>query len=149
MPSPHHQAHNTSESPYRKRRSSKVYGRRIVLLLFVWLRMIDSGALFFVCPQLAFGLQQQVLLLLVVCAVWSTGLLFAIWFRQNWARYTLAGSIVLIVVFGLSMLPCLRDTPNPWNSVYGILGFTAAYLPVALILMASRDVCELTERRLE
>ena len=111
--------------------------------------MVDAAVLFFVCPRLAPGLQQQILLSLVVCAVWSTGLLVAVWFRQNWARYILAGSILLMVIVNLAMLPCLRDTPNPLNGVYAILGFTAVYLPVSLILVASRDIRELTERRLE
>jgi len=144
-----HQAAETFSEPPRKRRPSKNHGRLHVLLLFVSLRVIDSVILFLLAPGLAVVSKQDLALFLGTSAVWTSGLLIAIWFQQKWARYMLSASLLLVIVSCLSLLPCLRDRTNPVRDLFVILGITAVYLPVVLVLLFSRDVRRLTEERNE
>ena len=131
----------------RRHRSSAREGKLYVLLIFVWLRMIDSALLIVLCPPLPMAFKENMILAVSTGAAWTTGLLAAVWFRQDWARCLLAGSLIVTVVLSLSMLPLLRDMANPWKDFYSIIGVTAVYLPIALVLIFSRSIRKLTEGR--
>ena len=99
-----------------------------------------------VYPHLPIVHKRNLVLFLGVTAVWTSGLLIATWFRQNWAKYILVGSLLFTVVFTLSMIPGLPDVMHPKKELYVILGITAIYLPVALVLIVSKHIQKLTEQ---
>jgi len=119
-------------------------GRLYIFLLFLWLRIVDAVMILCVCPKLQVVPQRNLVLFLGVTAVWTTGLLMAIWFRQNWAKYILVGSLLFTVVFTLAMIPGLPDAIHPTQQLYFIFGVTAIYLPVALVLIISKHIQKLT-----
>lgn len=130
----------------RKRHRYRVRnGRLYIFLLFLWLRIVDIAMMLCVYPKLPIVHQRNLVLFLGVTAVWTTGLLVAVWFRQNWAKYILVGSLLFTIVFTLSMLPGLPDVMHPRNECYFILGITAIYLPVVLVLVISKHIHKLTE----
>jgi hypothetical protein len=98
-----------------------------------------------VYPKLQVVPQRNLLLFLGVTAVWTTGLLTAVWFRQNWAKYILVASLLFTVIFTLAMIPGLPDAMHPRQEFYFIIGITAIYLPVALVLIISKHIHKLTE----
>lgn len=128
----------------RRRRRAK-NGRFFIFLLFLWLRIVDITVLHCVYPKLPLIHQQNLVVFLVTTGVWTSGLLLAIWFRQSWAKYLLAASLLFTVVFTLSMIPGLPDAMHPENELLAILGITAIYLPVALVLIISKHIHKLTE----
>ncbi|MDD5351298.1 MAG: hypothetical protein PHQ12_13895 [Chthoniobacteraceae bacterium] len=151
MTSSRHSSHSHPDSPsaikIRKRRHYRVQsGRLYIFLLFLWLRIVDAAMLLCVYPKLPVLHQRTLVLFLGITAVWSTGLLIAIWFRQNWAKYILVGSLLFTVVFSLSMIPGLPDAMHPRKEFYFILGVTAIYLPVAIVLIVSKHIHKLTEQ---
>ena len=129
---------------FRKRRRKAKNGRFYVFFLFLWLRAIDAGTLYFLYPRLSIVYRRYLLVSLVAMAVWTTGLLMAIWFRQHWAKYVLAGSLLLAVASTLSMIPGLPDSIDPQKKLTLILGVTGVYLPVALMLIISKSIHKLT-----
>ncbi|MEI8234479.1 MAG: hypothetical protein WCH57_07300 [Verrucomicrobiota bacterium] len=130
----------------RRRHHRMQSGRLHLFLLFLWLRIVDSTMLLCVYPRLPIAHQRNLMLFLGATAVWTTGLLLAVWFRQNWAKYILVGSLLFTVVFTLSMIPSLPDVMHPRKELYAILGITAIYLPVALVLIISKHIQKLTEQ---
>ena len=132
-----------------KRRRKAKRGRLYIFLLFVWLRMIDTATLFFLYPRLATVYKQYLVVSIVTVAVWTTGLLLAIWFRQHWAKYLLVFTLLMAVISTLMMLPGLPDSMQPQKLVLLTMGITAVYLPVALVLIASRHIHKLTRGKQE
>jgi len=128
----------------RKRRKKVKNGRLYILLLFLWLRAIDVATLFYLYPRLSVVYKHYLVVSLVTTSVWTSGLFIAIWFRQNWAKYVLVASLLITVVSTLSMIPGLPDVMQPMKELMAILGITAVYLPVALVLMASKQIHKLT-----
>lgn len=133
----------------RKRRKRVRNGRFYILLLFLWLRFVDVTFLVCVYPRLFQNQQQSLQGDLVVSAVWTTMLLIAIWFSQNWARYLLSGSILAAVVWAASTLPGLPDSLYPRRDLLLVVGFTGSYLPVALALIVSKHIRKHTTKKLE
>lgn len=144
-----HSRHPHSDSAsivrIRKRRHYRIgNGRLYIFLLFLWLRIVDAGMMLCIYPRLPVIHKSNLVLFLGVTAVWTTGLLAAVWFRQNWAKYILVGSLLFTVVFSLSMIPGLPEALHPKQELYFILGITAIYLPVALVLIVSKHIHKLT-----
>ncbi|MCX6968219.1 MAG: hypothetical protein NTZ46_10680 [Verrucomicrobia bacterium] len=128
----------------RKRRRKAKSGRLYIFSLFAWLRLIDAATVYYLYPQLSVINKQYLIVSLVTTAVWTTGLLLAIWFRQNWARYLLVLSLLVAVISTLSMIPGLPDAMHPRKQLSMILAITGVYLPVALVLILSKSVHKLT-----
>ena len=131
----------------KKHRRKASNGRFYVFLIFLWLRMIDAATVYYLYPQLSVVYKQYLVLSLVTTAVWTTGLLLAIWFRHNWARYLLVVSLLAAVVSILSLIPGLPDAMQPKKQLTVILGITGVYLPVTLILILSKSIHKLTRER--
>ena len=127
----------------RKRKRARS-GRFYIFCLFVWLRAIDAATLHYLYPRLSIVYKGHLILSLCTSAVWTSGLLVAVWFRQTWAKYVLAASLLLTVASTLSMLPGLPDSIEPQKQLAFILGVTGVYLPVALMLIISRSIQKLT-----
>ena len=130
-----------------KRHRKAFSGRFYIFFLFLWLRAIDAATLYALYPRLAIVYKRYLILSLVTTSVWTTGLLLAIWFRQNWAKYVLVGSLLLTVISTLSMLPGLPDSVDPQKELCFIMGVTVVYLPVALFLMVSQSIHKLTREK--
>lgn len=131
----------------KRRRHRSRNGRLFIFLLFIWLRIIDVTVMRCIYPKLPVIHQQNLVIFMVTTGVWSSGLLLAIWFRQTWAKYLLAASLLFTVIFTLSMIPGLPDAMHPKDELLAILSITAIYLPVALVLMISKHIHKLTEQQ--
>ncbi|MEI6562009.1 MAG: hypothetical protein WCO68_07995 [Verrucomicrobiota bacterium] len=131
----------------RKRRKKAETGRFYIFCIFVWLRTIDAATLHSLYPELPIVYQRYLILSLVISATWNTGLLLAIWFRQQWAKYILAGSLLLTVASILAMLPGLPESTDPQKQLTFTLGVAVVYLPVALLLILSKSIQKLTFRK--
>ena len=144
---PHSQSDSEPVVRVRKRHHYRARnGRLYIFFLFLWLRIVDVAMVFFVCPRLQVVPRRTLVLFLGITAVWTTGLLIAVWFRQNWAKYILVSSLLFTIVFTLAMLPGLPDAIHPKQQFYFIFGVTAIYLPVALVLIISKHIHKLTEQ---
>ena len=128
------------------RRRKKKYGLLYLLALFFWMRAADLGLVLYFFPRLTDYQKQQLLGPLVITACWTALLLVAIALRQQWARYVLAGNLLLAVVLALSTLPGLPDSLQPGKLLYLALWATVTYLPVALVLIVSKNIQKLTEK---
>ena len=131
----------------RKRRKKAKNGRLYIFLLFLWLRAIDAATLFFLYPRLSVVYQRHLIVFLVAIAVWTTILLVAIWFRQHWAKFLLAGSLLLVVASTLALIPGLPDSADPQKQLGLSVGVTVAFLPVALMLILSKSIQKLTHTK--
>lgn len=139
-----------AKSPRRRHRHSKWRnGRFYVFLIFLWLRVADVVALTCVYPHLPSAQRPAVICWVLVTAIWSTVLLIAIWCRQKWAKFILAGSLLCTVIFVWAGIPGLPDVPHPKRDSMLILEFTIAYFPVALVLMSSHKINKLTTQSLK
>ena len=134
----------------RKRRHHRNHayqiGRLHLFLLFLWMRVWDVILIWGIAPKLSTMHRSYLMLLLGVAAVWTTGLLAAAWFRQNWARYLLALSLIVGVVISLAMIPMLPDIMHARKAFYAILIGTVLYLPVGIVLLGSRPIHKLTQK---
>lgn len=133
----------------RKRHKKARNGRLYVFLLFAWLRAIDVATVYYLYPRLPVVYKQDLVVALVTTAVWTSGLLLAIWFKQNWAKYVLVATLLTMIVSTLSMIPRLPDVMQPLKQLMVILGISVVYLPVALVLMTSRQIHKLTRGEFE
>ena len=141
---------DATRSPRRRRRHRKwKNGRFYIFLIFLWLRVVDVFILTCIYPKLPLVQKPVVIGWICVTATWSTVLLTAIWCRQKWATYVLAGSLIGAVIATLAGIPGLPDVPHPKRDFLFILEFTVAYFPVALVLIASQKINKLTTRSLE
>lgn len=131
----------------KRRRHRAKYGRLFVFGLFLWLRIVDLAVMRFLYPRLSVTYQQVIEVSLMAIGLWSTGLLAAVWFRQNWAKYVLVGTLLLIIVGSVSILPSLPDSGDSQYKLWLILSVVAVYLPVVIILVASKHIHNLTETR--
>ena len=137
---------DSSAPAKRHRRWRKKYGRFYLLGLFAWMRVADL--FFVVCFFLKMTAyqKQQFLGPMVAAATWTTILLAAIALRQQWARYVLAGGLFFAVVFAWSTLPGLPDALHPGKLLRMVVWATVTYLPVAVVLVASRNIQKLTDK---
>jgi len=133
-----------SKPRVHKRRKKAETGRFYIFCIFLWLRAIDAATLYSLYPRLSAVYKNYLIVSLVASATWNTCLLLAIWFRQHWARYVLAGSLLLTVASIFSMLPGLPEATDPQKQLAFTLGVAVVYLPVALILILSKSIYNLT-----
>ena len=133
----------------RKRHRKARNGRLYIFLLFVWLRAIDAATLLYLYPKLSVVYKHYLVVSLVTTSGWTSGLLLASWFSQNWAKYVLVASLLITVVSTLSMIPGLPDVMQPMKELMAILGIAAIYLPVALVLVISKQIHKLTRGEFE
>jgi len=132
-----------SERGARKYRRKPKSGRFYIFCMFLWLRAIDAATLHYLYPHLSPIYQRYMVVSLVTTAAWTTGLLLAIWFRHNWARYLLVATLLATVISTLAMIPGLPDTMQPKKQLSAILAITAVYLPVALVLIMPKSIDKL------
>ena len=111
--------------------------------------MIDSVLIFRIFVNMPFNLREEFLGAIISTAVLTTVLLVCTWFHQNWARYLLIIYLLGIMLFGWTLLPCLRDFQTSAVEFSDILGISVAYLLVALILISSKDIKRLISRSSE
>ena len=128
----------------RRRHKKAKTGRFYIFCIFLWLRAIDAATLYFLYPRLSVVYKRHLVLSLVISATWNTCLLLAIWFRQQWAKYILAGSLLVTVTSIFSMLPGLPEATDPQKQIAFTLGVGGVYLPVALMLILSKSIHKLT-----
>jgi hypothetical protein len=131
----------------KRRRHRAKYGRLYIFGLFLWLRMIDLAVLRFLHPHLSVGYQHWLVVFLMAIGLWSTGLLAALWFRQTWAKYVLVATLLLVIIGSVSILPSLPDSGDSQYKLWLILSVVMVYLPVVLVLVASKHIHNLTESR--
>ena len=134
-------------TPVHPRHGSIKIGRIPLIFLFFALGFIDAIQLLRIYPIM--NDKDTFLGALIAMAIFTTVLLICVWFHQNWARYMLTGTLLLIGIIGLSLIPCLRDLPNLSGATIDILGLLAGYLCVAVVLIISKDIRRLTSRRFE
>ncbi len=131
----------------KRRRHRAKYGRLYIFGLFLWLRIVDLAVMRFLHPHLSVGYQHLLVVFLMAIGLWSTGLLAALWFRQTWAKYVLVGTLLLIIIGSVSILPSLPDSGDSQYKLWLILSVVTVYLPVVLVLVASKHIHNLTEQR--
>jgi hypothetical protein len=102
--------------PSRRRRkgqrsSRSKRGRLLLVAIFVAFRVSDALMFFAAGPHD----KTQLVTSLITSAVWTTALLVAIAYRQNWARYILIFLLILGVAFFLIVAPVILkdEVDNP------------------------------------
>ena len=133
----------------KSRRGKSSTGRIYIFLIFLWLRSIDIAVLFGVYPNIPPSHQHELLWAVLINAFWTTALTIAIGFRQAWAKYLMGGTLMLVIIMCLALLPFLRDVESPEIGVKAIMGCVSGYLPVVLMLISSRNIRRLTSPKYE
>lgn len=136
-------------APLYPRHGSIKLARFQLVLVFFGLRFIDALLLFRGYPMMATSDKDLFLGFVIAMAIFTTVLLVCVWFHQNWARYIFTGTLLLIIVSGLALLPCLRDFPTLARATVDIFVLLAAYTAVTLTIISSKDIRRLTSRRFE
>lgn len=95
--------HSSARHRKRRRGSQSKRGRLLLVAIFVALRISDAVILFGAGP---YG-GSEVLSSVITTGIWTTALLVAIGYRQNWARYILVGLLFLGVLGFLIVAPMI------------------------------------------
>lgn len=115
-------------------------GRAVLVVIFLLFLGLD-GAMYFTTPE---EQQHELLGQTIIRQLWTVALLAAIWFGQNWARYTLIALLLLGTLFFIPVVMELFDLG------LGISPFAILWLVVNLAVMAAMiylpAIRELTRR---
>ena len=113
---------DATRSPRRRRRHRKwKNGRFYIFLIFLWLRVVDVFILTCIYPKLPLVQKPVVIGWICVTATWSTVLLTAIWCRQKWATYVLAGSLIGAVIARPARRPASQERFPVHPGIHGRL----------------------------
>jgi hypothetical protein len=127
----------------RQRRGSLPRGRAWLIAIFILLRGTDV-LLYTVAPA---AQKSQLLICILISALWTTVFLIGAWKRQNWCRHALIGllllSIACLAIFVPATFPALA---TDLKTLGVLVAATASYATILWALMVSRDIKRLTDR---
>lgn len=126
---------------YHRQRYQPIVGRIIIIGIFLCFAVLNT----FIYLQAEHDDRKSALAVIIVGSLWTTVLLAAIWCRQDWARYVLAGTLFLGVVISAATFPELlqHDTEIPPVLPIGIL----VNFIIMLLIAFLPPIRDLTKRR--
>lgn len=116
-------------------------GRAVLVVIFLLFIGLD-GAMYYTAPE---EQQRELLGPTIIRQLWTVALLAAIWFGQNWARYTL---IALLLLGSLFFIPIVMEL---FDRGLGVSPLAILWLVANFAVMAAMiylpPIRELTIRR--